>query len=177
MDFWQQSFKEGDDWDAMWDIWDTPCQCTVLTLVSNPERGTTRWKRGLCGCFTGRDKMGNVSCLSTSQFRQPLSLNHCHFRWAPLDLTAGFTGARWLQTGGADRYSDRSRADADDYIKRLALDREDSFIHNINSLGYIGLCHISHSACVEWQEEMLIGSFIWDILLKPSICYWEENSL
>lgn len=50
------------------------------------------------------------SCLAKTRWEMsavwvPLSwgsLNHCHFRWAALDLAAGFAGARWLQTGGAD---------------------------------------------------------------------------
>lgn len=63
-----------------------------LPVHSYPEEGS-RWKEGQRGCLSGQDKIGYVSCLSTFQFRQPLSLNRCHFRWAPLDLMAGFTRA------------------------------------------------------------------------------------
>lgn len=95
VDFRRKSFGEGENWDETPEILPASAHSPWFITL----RGEQDEKRGL----SGQDKMGNVSCLSTSQFGQPQSL--------PLQMSSsGFSGRFLLelvdcrlagQTGGS----------------------------------------------------------------------------
>lgn len=92
-------------------IWDTSASAKQPSrfIILRRERDGKR------GSMPGQDKMGNVSCLTTSQLRLSQSLP-LQMRRCGQGLAAGCAGACWLQTGGLDRLFSllnltRSRAD------------------------------------------------------------------
>lgn len=103
VDFEQQSFRESDNHHLRHLRW----ACLFKPLVYHPEEtgrraaslAKTRWEMSAAWVPLGFG-----------------SLNHCHFRWAAVDLAAGFAGACWRQTGGADRRLSRSALTGPEWV-------------------------------------------------------------